>query len=152
MSGLVEDAIGMAESVVAELRPFGYRLDFKPSSLLELERIFEDHAENGGAKRGGFFDEHFGPRVFALGAYLGEVIRRNAGGTWHPKDGEPDNEIELEFHTANQYICWPIQRVIKRVKKGSEENVVSYAVRAGVDREAIFRKSEWWRFWGGKLA
>ena len=37
--------------------------------------------------------EQRGQKLFALGAYVGEVIRRNAAGwRWVPARGDPDNE------------------------------------------------------------
>src|SRR3954463_9429098 len=80
--GIVEDVLQAAEWVAAALTASGYRADFSPSSLWEVERFFETEAPNGPARPGGLLAERLGSRIFALGSYVGEVVRRHAGGTW----------------------------------------------------------------------
>jgi len=43
-----------------------------------------------------------GARLFALGAYAGEVIRRAVGGTWSADDADPEAEINIELQLGEQ--------------------------------------------------
>jgi hypothetical protein len=76
--------------------------------------------------------EDWGRKIFGLGAYLGEVIRRTTGGTWVGDDDDPDAEISVALHLPDGTICWPTQRVMKRFRNGPDENVVFYAATLGV--------------------
>jgi hypothetical protein len=52
--------------------------------------------------------------LFALGAYVGETVRRGLGGAWDADDEDPNGEINIALHLPNSLIIWPVQRVIKR--------------------------------------
>ena len=65
------------------LAALGYAVDFSPASLAEVDRFF-DSAECAAALAG-----DTGGKLFLIGAYVGEVIRRAIGGSWIPGDDEP---------------------------------------------------------------
>jgi hypothetical protein len=64
--------------------------------------------------------------MFALGAYVGEVVRREAGGQWEGDDNDPEAEMNLAVQLNDGTIFWPIQRVMKRLKNGAEGGIYAY--------------------------
>ena len=53
--------------------------------------------------------------MFALGAYTGEVIRRDRGGLWRIDPADSDDERDLELVVGPvpaEKICWPVRRVM----------------------------------------
>jgi hypothetical protein len=130
--GIVEDVRGAADWVAAALTATGYRADFSPSSLWEIERFFDDQAPNGRPRPRGLLAEQLGARLFALGAYVGEVVRRHAGGTWSGDDADPEAEINVALDLPNGATIWPIQRVMKRFSNGDEDSVTAYGVALGL--------------------
>lgn len=126
MASIVEDAFKAAEWISTALISSGYQADFSPHSLTEVDRFFEDHSLNGEAIPGGLLSEDLGMRLFALGSYVGEVIRRSRGGDWRGDDENPRAEIELELHLSNGTICWPIQKTMKRFREGGEDSLGAY--------------------------
>jgi hypothetical protein len=61
--------------------------------------------------------QDLGSRLFAVGAYIGEVIRRERGGDWVADDNDPQAEINLAVRLTDGTTCLPIQRAMKRFKK-----------------------------------
>jgi hypothetical protein len=91
-------------SIIAEI--------WKVSRVIILEdggNIRED-IDAGAAKPGGLLIQDLGYRLFAIGAYMGEVVRRNAGGEWVGDDNNPEAEITVELHLRNTTVCRPVQR------------------------------------------
>lgn len=131
--GIIDDVQAAVEWISPALTSSGYRADLSPSSLWDLERFFDEQAKGGRARPGGLLSEGLGSRLFGLGAYLGEVIRRNLGGTWHGEDGDPQAEINVAVDLTGGARIWPVQRVMKRFANGHEDNVAHYAVVLGVD-------------------
>ena len=87
--------------------------------------------------------QQLGARLFALGAYVGEVVRRHAGATWSGDDNDPAAEINIAFDLPDGSRIWPVQRVMKRFSNGSEDGLVAYGVAVGLDpggRPAKFRR------------
>lgn len=103
----------------------GYKADFSLESLREVERFFVEHSTKGKATPGGWLAERVEPRIFILGCYIGEVIRRQCGGTWFVGDASGMN-YEIRF--PNGGIIWPVQRAAKRFHNGPEDNVHVYGV------------------------
>lgn len=132
MGTLVEDAAEMAEVISTALRSSGYAADFQPASLGELDRFFDDNTGNGGPTRRGLLSKDLGKRVFALGAYLGEVIRRQLGGEWHGDDREPHGEVNMELRLPGGGVIWPMQRCMKRLVNGPEDGLAAYGVGLGL--------------------
>jgi hypothetical protein len=95
MGTLIEDARKAAEWVSQALTSSGYTADFSPESLREIDRFFDEHSRGGQAVPGGLLSEDRGQRLFALGAYVGEVVLRQYGGRWEADDEDPDGEINL---------------------------------------------------------
>jgi hypothetical protein len=133
MASVVDDAEAMAEQIAVALSSSGYEADFSPASLWEVDRFFDDNAENGRPKRGGLLAEQMGARLFALGAYTGEVIRRAVGGTWAADESDPEGEINIELRLADGSVVWPVQRALKRLANGAEDAIAPYAAALGVD-------------------
>ena len=77
------------------LRSSGYQADFSLESLHEIDRFFDEQAPNCVVKPGGLLAEDFGKRIFAIGCYIGEVMRRFTGGEWEGDDFDPAAEFNL---------------------------------------------------------
>jgi hypothetical protein len=71
--------------------------------------------------------------LFALGAYVGEVVRRDAGGTWRGNDDDPNGEITVEVVLADGTRLWPVQRVMKRYTNGPEDGIAAFAAALGLN-------------------
>ena len=76
--------------------------------------------------------QDLGARLFALGAYIGEVVRRHQGGRWVGNDSDPEAEINVELHLPDGTRCWPVQRVMKRFKNGAEDGIAGWGHAAGL--------------------
>jgi hypothetical protein len=122
----------MATWIGRALNGSGYTADFSPDSLAEIDRFLDDHASEGQPVKGGLLSESLGPRVFALGSYVGEVVRRELGGVWHGDDDDPHGEANVRVNLDNAATIWPVQRVMKRLQNGDEDGIAAYgaALRA----------------------
>jgi len=127
------DAVKAAEWVASALTNSGYAADFSPRSLWEIDRFFEEQSPGGQARPGGLLSEDLGSRIFALGAYTGEVIRRDRGGEWKADENDPEAEINIEVRLADGSVIWPIQRAMKRYSNGGEDAIAPYAAALGVN-------------------
>jgi hypothetical protein len=125
-SRIVTDALALAEQVSRALSQSGYRADFSLESLKEVDRFFDEQVSNGKPKARGFLSEELGARLFAIGAYVGEVIRRHYGGDWQGDDNDPEAEINIALVFEDGTRLWPVQRVMKRFKNGTEDGISVY--------------------------
>jgi hypothetical protein len=132
MATLLEDLQVSASWVANALNTVGYKADFSANSLVEVDRFFSEHSLNGRPVPGGLLAESLGQRLFSLGAYVGEVIRRSVGGEWRSNESNPQAEINVELHLPDGAICWPVQRVMKRLQLGSEESIAAYGLASGL--------------------
>jgi hypothetical protein len=133
MTNLKSDIREGAEWIARALSSSGYKADFSPQSLWEIDRFFEEQSKDGRAVRGGLLAEGLGQRIFCLGAYAGEVIRRHAGGEWVTNEDDPNGEINIELRLTEGALCWPVQRVMKRFKNGAEDGIAVWGLAFGLD-------------------
>ena len=127
-SKLDKDISDAAVWIANALSSSGYKADFTAGSISEIERFFETYSKDGKAIAGGLLSEGLGSRIFALGSYCGEVLRREAGGQWLTDDSDAQGEINVALKLENGVICWPVQRVMKRFQS-DENNLVHWAAK-----------------------
>jgi hypothetical protein len=132
MGSAIQDAMAASTWIATALSSSGYVADFSAASLWEIDRFFEEHSQDGAAKAGGLLSEDLGSRLFALGAYVGEVLRRERGGTWAGDDQDAEAEINIAVRLPDGTTCWPVQRVMKRFKNGAEDGIAAYGVGMGL--------------------
>jgi hypothetical protein len=123
---IVKDALDAANWAATALPGVGYKADFTLDSLKEIDRLFDEQAPGGKPKPGGLLSDQLGSRIFVLGAYVGEVIRRHYGGEWQGDDADPRAEINVAVRLKSGTIFWPVQRVMKRFKNGPEDGIYVY--------------------------
>ncbi|WP_260581411.1 hypothetical protein [Sphingopyxis sp. PET50] len=133
-SSIVSDALVSADWIAKALSSSGYRADFTLASLEEIDRFFDEHAPHGVARSGGLLSEDVGSRLFAIGSYIGETLRRQLGGDWIGDDEDPQAEINISLKLADGSIIWPIQRAMKRFRNGPEDSIAAYG--AAVSRSS----------------
>jgi hypothetical protein len=126
MASLLEDVSFAADWIALTLWASGYVADFSLDSLKEIDRFLDEHTCDGRAVPGGLLSEQLGQRVFALGSYVGEVIRRRHGGEWRGNDDDPMGEINLELILRGGGVIWPVQRVMKRFRHGADDGIYVY--------------------------
>jgi hypothetical protein len=124
---LIDDVRTSADWIAKALRSSGYKADFSIESLTEVDRFFDEQSKNGQPIPSGLLAQQLGARIFAIGSYVGEVIRRVGGGSWSGNDADPRGEINVELRLANGATIWPVQRVMKRLKNGKEDEIYAYA-------------------------
>jgi hypothetical protein len=129
-SKIVSDALASAEQISRALSQSGYKADFSLESLKQVDRFLEEQVANGQPKPGGLLSQQLGARLFAIGAYVGEVIRRQNGGEWQGDDSDPRAEINIAVRLKTGVILWPVQRVMKRFKNGAEDGIWIYGAAA----------------------
>jgi hypothetical protein len=132
MRSIVADVQAAAEQISTALRSTGYRADFSADSLWDLDSFFDEHTKNGTPKPGGLLADQTGARVFALGGYLGETLRRHLGGQWSGDDADPEGEISIMLRLQDGGACFPVQRVMKRLSQGSAESLIAYGLALGL--------------------
>jgi len=132
LSTIVEDVRDAAVSVADIANDAGYSFDFSARSLWDVERFLDDNASGGEPKAGGLLSKDLGSRVFALGAYVGEVIREAVGGEW-VSDDSADDDSTVTLRTGAGELLWPNQQVMKRIMTGDSQSLVDYARAVGVD-------------------
>ena len=133
MASLIEDLDSSASWISQALQSSGYLADFSPASLWYIDRFIDEHTQAGKPRPGGLLAGDFGARLFALGAYTGEVIRRNLGGTWRADDEDPKGEFNVELELPNGSVIWPVQRVMKRCANGAEDGIAVYGAALGLN-------------------
>ena len=119
-ANLEDDVQAMSAWIATALNSSGYQADFSPDSINEIERFFSEHSRRGEAIPGGLLTENVGAKLFALGSYCGEVLRRELGGIWLTDDDDPEGEINIAVQLPGGTLFWPAQRVMKRMD--SEDN------------------------------
>ena len=132
MGTIKEDIATGSEWIAKALSSSGYRADFSPQSLWEIDRFFDDHTQNGAAKPGGLLSQDLGSRLFAIGSYMGEVVRRKIGGDWVGDDTTAQAEVLVELRLPDGTRCWPVQRAMKRFKNGAEDGIAAWGSGAGL--------------------
>ena len=149
MGKIIEDVDAAAKWIATALSSSGYKADFTPQSLWEIDRFFDEHSNNGQAVPGGLLSEQLGSRLFSIGGYIGEVLRKVKGGQWVGNDADPQAEINVELQLGDGSKCWPVQRAMKRFKNGSEDGIAVYGHGMGLDvgsRAPETKKKPWWKF------
>ena len=123
----------MAELVAKALTKDGYEADFTPASLWEIDRFYDEQTRKGVPRRWGLLAKDTSLRLFSLGAYVGEVVRRDLGGAWEGNEIDPQPELNLALRLPDGSIVWPVQRAIERMRNGAADGIVAYAAELGVD-------------------
>lgn len=125
---LIGDAAMWAATLVGNR---GATLDGSVESLRILDALIEDARES-------IQGEPNPPQaalLWALGAYLGEVLRNARGGSWTV--GALD-DLDLFWGTSltstDGLQMWPMQRIIKCFLNGAEESVYDYGVTMSRER------------------
>ncbi len=130
MTTLLQDIPSAAVAASHALMQSRYAADFEATSLWQVERFFEDNSSNG--KPRGDLARDTGKRLFAIGCYVGEVVRRTRGGEWQADDNDPQGEINISLQLPDGSVIWPVQRVMKRVTGGSSESIAAYGLALGI--------------------
>jgi hypothetical protein len=123
MEAYAADAVDLAE------KNFRKQLDFTPDSLKIVEAILQQlHA----TIPSNFFqrlvrktpsEKQVLTMAKIFGGYLGETIRKTHGGSWELFDMKGADTVSLKVGESN---IFPVARVYKRIRNGSEENVYAY--------------------------
>ena len=136
MPSIKEDIATASEWIAAALRSSGYNIDFSVQSLQEIDRFYDEHTVNGAPRPNGLFSTDLDSRIFAVGSYVGEVIRRAKGGEWHGDDADPRVKLHVELRLEDGTLCWPTQRAMNRLRNGREDGIGAFAQGLGVSMGA----------------
>lgn len=129
---LDEDIHTACEWVAMALNSSGYKADYTVESMKEIDRFIDEQSgENGIISRGR------GKILFSLGCYVGETVIRLYGGKWHTDDNDPAGEINASVELDNGTVIFPIQRVIKRYRNGSEDGIYAYVYVLSPDKTTL---------------
>ncbi|MGW7411503.1 hypothetical protein [Streptomyces sp. NPDC054863] len=99
-------------------------LDFSVKSLRIVDFLI-DELRNG---EGGTDQADLGRNLFGLGAYVGEVLVRNAGSKWVDL-GEPERDYfqqRVGMRMADGMLRSPLSKVANRYEVGPEESLELY--------------------------
>jgi hypothetical protein len=158
MSALEHDIKEQSAWLVKAFSTDKIHLDYSIGSLIEIDRFFNKNTSDGQAVQGGRLSKNLGPILFSIAAYIGDCLIRNVKGSkWITDDNDAEGEINISVEFSDGAIVWPMQRVMKRFKLGSEESIYVY----GYELTKEFTKEEfdnrywklkdksgkWWKFW-----
>ncbi len=90
----------------------GYHIDFKIESYKELDRFFDEHSSDKLLKDNNAY-------IFAIGGYIGEVLRRVYRGKWSCSskiDFENLGDRDISIKLKNNKIVYPLEIVSLRMQ------------------------------------
>ena len=164
MKTIKEDIKTHSNWLVQAFQEDGLTLDYSIGSLLTIDRFFQKHAKDGHPIKGGRLSKNFGSVIFAISSYVGEALIKNAPkAVWEADDNDPQVEINMAVKFVDGTICWPSQRVMKRLQNGLEDGIYPYGHQLTQEyTQEAFDESFWriqqevktlqpkksfWRFW-----
>jgi hypothetical protein len=165
MATLKEDIKTQSEWIVKAFQADGFNLDNSIESIIEVDRFFNQNMKGRKPKKGGrLYGKGFGPKLFSIGAYVGETIIRNVKGSeWITNDNDPNGELNVSLKLPDGGEIWPVQKVIKRFQNGSEDAIYPYVHMVTneftnlpfreefwtltAEIEAPEQTKQWWKFW-----
>ncbi|MDO5096393.1 MAG: hypothetical protein Q4D65_07510 [Peptostreptococcaceae bacterium] len=118
---LSEDIPTYANWAKNNLNKTGYQVDYDLEGMKEIERFFNEQSSEGGALSG-----QSGSILFGLGCLIGETIIKIYGGHWETDDEDPQGEMNIAIRLPDNSLIWPVQRCMKRLKNGAQENIYDY--------------------------
>ncbi|MCX7359090.1 MAG: hypothetical protein NT015_13230 [Alphaproteobacteria bacterium] len=110
------DAIAFAR------KNFKVELDFSDASIAQIESMMENFDRN--ATRGLPRAEVLAQFGKMFGSYIGEVYRKNHGGSWGMITNEGSSIPGVQG--ADGTLFWPWARVENRMRQGPQENILDY--------------------------
>jgi hypothetical protein len=158
MAALKEDLKKYSELIVSGFAEDQMNLDYSIRSLIDIDRFFNENSINGKPMRGGRLSRNLGVVLFSIGAYVGNSIIKNVeGARWVADDNDRSGEINVSVEFPNGSIIWPVQKVMKRLKNGSEDSIYVYGYQLTKDYiKEEFDDKYWdlketkksrWKFW-----
>jgi hypothetical protein len=130
---LERDIRRAADWIAEALAESGYRVDYSPASLSEVDRFFDDQLRRPGRPRpDGLLSDDLGVRLFGLGGYAGEVVRRARGGRWDAAGLSDAEEDAVRLVLSDGTVAWPVQRAMKRFQLGPEEGISAWGAGLGL--------------------
>jgi len=129
---LLQDIMTSKDWIAKALNSSNYAADFSVGSLKEIDRFFDEQNTPDG-----LLNRNRGQILFALGAYIGEVIISAYGGEWLTDDNDPHGEINIAVKLDNGSVIFPVQRAIKRYQNGNEDSIYAYGYVLGEHTEKL---------------
>ena len=163
MATLKEDIKKQSEWTVMAFKTDGYKLDYSIHSLIEVDKFLQKNLTNGRPKRGGRLSKNFGGVIFSISSYVAETLLKNIPESkLVTDDDDPKGEVNFSVEFGDT-VCWPGQRVIKRIQNGLEDGIYPYARAVAVnyisdkfdesfweigkDEDSNQDSKPWWKFW-----
>jgi hypothetical protein len=165
MGTLKEDIKSQSDWIVKAFAADGFKLDYTIDSIIEIDRFFVKNMKDGQPRKGGrLYGKGYGPILFSIGSYVGEIIIRNIKGSdWITDDDDPQGELNVSLKLPDDGKIWPIQKVMKRFQNGSEDAIYPYVHTVTKEFTNLPFKEEfwtltaetdepknskpWWKFW-----
>jgi hypothetical protein len=120
------------QAVATARRQFGVALDYSDRSIEDVERALAGLHTSYSLASPKPPDEQLMPLAGLLGAYVGEVYRRNHGGAWGQVT--MNGRTYPGIHTAAGVDVWPAGRVMNRITDGPENDVAAFYRRLAEPR------------------
>ncbi|MEC5145247.1 hypothetical protein [Chitinophaga sp. 212800010-3] len=134
MGTLINDISKASIWLIKEFKELQKELDYSVESVKLIDDFLDHEIKHGQPIPGGLFTNQFGYKCFAIGAYIGEVVIRNSkAAKWQVDDKDKDGEINISIISANNIVIWPVQRVIKRIQNGGEDELYAYIYTTVID-------------------
>ena len=118
---LLQDIMTSKDWIAMALNSSNYAADFSINSFKEIDRFFDEQNTPDG-----IINRNRGQILFALGAYIGEVIISVCGGEWLTDDNDPQGEVNIAVRLKDGTIIFPVQRAMKRYMNGKEDSIYDY--------------------------
>lgn len=118
---LLQDIMTSKDWIAMALNSSNYAADFSIKSFKEIDRFFDEQNTPDG-----ILSRNRGQILFALGAYIGEVIISVCGGEWLTDDNDPQGEVNIAVRLKDGTIIFPVQRAMKRYMNGKEDSIYDY--------------------------
>jgi hypothetical protein len=159
MASLKKDIKRSSAWLVKAFAALGKNLDYSVESIEHIEELLSKEFKDGQPIPNGLFEGGLGGKLFAVSAYIGEVVIKNTKATkWITDDNDPGGELNITLLSANGTSMFPAHRVMNRVRNGEEDNVYHYVVIAVKEHmkfddeipSDFFQEEEsepWWKFW-----
>ncbi len=129
MATLLKDIKVQSDLIVKAFGSYNLLLDYSIESFKRIDEFIDLHSSPGVATPGGRLSRDLVAILYSIGAYVGETIIQNVpGAVWRTDDKDPEGKVDVEIVMPDGTSHWPMQRVVRRFKKGAECGIYVYGV------------------------